>query len=126
MDFIIDGPDAIKRLATDRSLRPRIRRIVIACVAEPARGRLEAGINRAYFACGCQWGAAAVLVALCGAALAALVAPMPVGGQWWKLALIVAAASVLGKGFGLALNRIRLRRSLDLLAAEIALQASRD
>lgn len=120
MQFTIDSPSSAARLRGDRALKRSIRGIVIQGPMTQGPHRLEAAINRAYFACGCASGAGAVHVTLVIAATLWLTRAGPIDWTWWKLCLAALGAGFIGKLAGLLLSRWRLNRLLNEVEQEFS------
>lgn len=78
---------------------------------------LQRTLNSAYFACGCEEGSVAVLLALSVSVFGAATTGLDGSFAWWRIAGYLAVAALGGKGVGLALARVRLRRVLRRLSA---------
>lgn len=78
---------------------------------------LERRINASYFACGCEEGSVAVLGAFAVSTYGAVTTGLEGPFVWWRIAVYLAVAALGGKGIGLVLARLRLRRVLQELTA---------
>jgi hypothetical protein len=105
----LTGPDSLHRLRAASTKRV-IRRITVVDPALPpeAAGRLERGLNRWYFACGCEQGSTVVLMTLLTCSATGLFTGFDGPFVWWRIVGYVMAAALVGKVLGLAYAKARL------------------
>lgn len=114
MQYLIDDSDSLAALRK-RQLPAGSTRIVLG--GPFANDDVERRLNRAYFACGCEEGSVAVLLALIASAFGAVTTGWDGAFTWWRIAAYVSVAALAGKGVGLAWARVRLGRVHRHLAA---------
>lgn len=116
MEYVIDGRGALARLASDRTLKTRLRRIRIE-LAGGSLAEWERQLNRHYFACGCETGSVAVVAVLLAGSTAWAAGLAPGLWRWWSAPAGLALAAILGKLAGLGVSRMKVRRLLRALAS---------
>lgn len=112
MKFVVD--DAVSFTALQkRELPPDVTHVSLR--GPFTDDRLERRVNSSYFSCGCEEGSVAVLLALFVSTFGAITSGLDGTFTWWRIVAYVGAAALGGKGLGLALARIRLRRACQEL-----------
>ncbi len=118
MVFSVFDTQSLEQLRTDRTLRHRIRRIVVGGVGDREVARdWETRLNRSYFACGCTTGAGFVLATMLALGAAVALSPRARDVAWWWALVALAGAALAGKGTGIVWASLETRRVLALLHA---------
>jgi len=101
---------------TDLKSRKRadIRRVRLA--GPLADEQLERDLNRAFLACGCAAGSAAVYVAIITCLTLGFLYGFRGDLVWWRILIYLVIASLAGKGIGLLLARVQSTRILKRLS----------
>jgi hypothetical protein len=114
----LNGPASLHRLRAPLTRRT-VRSIVVVDpdLAPHTTARIEAQLNRWYFACGCEQGSVAVLLSLVASVLGGLLQGFDGPLAWWRILIYAAAAAFTGKLLGLGYARVRLRHLYRRLEA---------
>ena len=119
MELILDSAASLDQL---RHRGGKFRRIRLA--GPLADEAAERALNRAYFACGCEQAALAVMAVLAASAVLALSQGFDGPFAWWRILAYLAAAAIFGKAAGHALARLRLRQLRRRLHARACVRST--
>lgn len=113
MDYLISNLDSLNRLKQEKDLKHSIRKIRLEILNLEQSGKIEARLNRYYFACGCKEGAFGVYLSLLCCLLLWLNAGFLPITSWWKIFAILATSALIGKLSGLLLSKLKLKKTLN-------------
>lgn len=117
--FVLTERSQLERLRTGP--RPRVERIEVCLpgIEEPLLRRSQDLLDRHWGSCGCEVGAAAVVLAVFPALIAAAMNPTIQVATWAfaaRLAAVAVVSGAIGKVTGILYSRARCRQALAQLA----------